>query len=182
MLQVQNFWKILERQRFSEFAKSATVTIQTLQAPAFQSDLNNKAIPKDSPAPNTLPRRSLRSEVTQRLPSWPTELQRPRRTTWDTEDHTGHTEPRRTRQEHEEHCVWPLAPTQSGEDPPHRLPRLSRPLLPVWGQQPLVHRGRPHLPAWRQPLTHHSAADKLTPTLPTGKPTHREQTGQLPTF
>lgn len=94
MLQVQNFWKILEK-GFLEFAKSATVTIQTLQAPAFQGDLNKKAIPKGSPAPKALPRRSPRSQVIQRLPSWPTELQRHRRTTQDytqdTEDHTGYT-------------------------------------------------------------------------------------------
>lgn len=89
MLQVQNFWKILERQGFSEFANSAIVAIQALQAPAYQSDLHKKAIPKDSPVPSALPRCSPRSEVTQRLPSWPTELQRHRRTTQDYTEHRG---------------------------------------------------------------------------------------------
>lgn len=170
MLQVQNFWKILERQGFLEFAKSATVTIQTLQAPAFQSDLNKKAIPKDSSAPNALPRRSPRSKVIQSLPSWPTELQRHRRTTQDytqdTEDHTGYTGMHGTRRtthagpgrntRNTASGRW-LLPCQGMTH--HRLPRLNQPLLPVWGQQPLAHHGRPHLPAWGQPLTHHGAAD-----------------------
>lgn len=99
MLQVQNFWKILERQGFPGFAKSAIVTIQALQAPAYQNDLNKKAIPKDSPAPSALPRCSPRSEVTKRLPSWPTELQRHRRTTQDYTGHTGMHGTRRTTQD-----------------------------------------------------------------------------------
>lgn len=58
-------------------------------------------------------------------------------------DHPG---PRKTRQKQAELCVWPLAPTKPGEDPPHRLPRLSRPLHPVWGQRLFSHRDQTHLP------------------------------------
>lgn len=85
----------------------------------------------------------------------------------------------RTRQEHAELCSLLLAPTQHGEDPPHCLPRLSWPLLPVWQQRNSLIMAGHFFPAGNSSPLLTMWPSMLYPQLSPGPSTHTSQL-QLP--